>query len=199
MIPQMNDIWDHLLTSLLPSTSKISPAKYTMFLDLSDPEKRTKEDLATALTYITGFQQYYHVILGLNLREASQIAQAQGISVSTNMSPQLLASRIRSQLDIAEVVIHNAQFAVSAQQSNHTGQVQGITVPYIGNPELLTGAGDHFNAGYCYGVLNHLSGLQCLTLGISTATYYVQTGATPTLEDVYRFISTWDPCLLSDS
>ena len=116
-----------------------------------------------------------------------------------NMSPQLLASRIRSQLDIAEVVIHNAQFAVSAQQSNHTGQVQGITVPYIGNPELLTGAGDHFNAGYCYGVLNHLSGLQCLTLGISTATYYVQTGTTPTLEDVYRFISTWDPCLLSDS
>jgi hypothetical protein len=193
MVPQMNDIWEHMLTSIMPSTSGIHPSKFHMVFDLSDPEKRTRQDITTALNHITSFQRYYHVVLGLNLREAHQIAKVQGITVPETGPPQVLASKIRSRLDIDEVVIHNAQFVVSAQKKSNDAEVWGLKVPTVEHPRILTGAGDHFNAGYCYGILKGLSGLQCLMTGVSTASYYVQTGITPNIERIHDFIGSWTP------
>lgn len=42
MLPYMNDIWRRLAADVLP---EVPPADRVLFVDLADPEKRTREDL----------------------------------------------------------------------------------------------------------------------------------------------------------
>ncbi len=46
-----------------------------MFIDLADPEKRTREDIAYALDLVGRFQSHFEVILGLNEKESSEIGR----------------------------------------------------------------------------------------------------------------------------
>ncbi len=70
MLPGMSRIWHRLLDEVLPHIK----GRPTVFADLADPEKRTPEDIRAALGLLTQFQQYVDVILGLNLKEAMQVA-----------------------------------------------------------------------------------------------------------------------------
>jgi hypothetical protein len=43
MIPAMNDIWEQLVRHIFP---KLPTGRRSLFIDLADPEKRTREDVA---------------------------------------------------------------------------------------------------------------------------------------------------------
>ena len=70
MLPFMSEIWSKLIADVLP---KLPKKKRTLFVDLADPEKRTHEDIAAAMKLLTQFQDQIDVILGLNLKESSEI------------------------------------------------------------------------------------------------------------------------------
>ena len=55
---------------------------------------------------------------------------------------------------------------------------------------MVTGAGDHFNAGFCLG---HLLGGDLdanIHLGVATSGYYVREAASPTLAQLSGFVET---------
>jgi len=48
----------------------------TLYVDTRRPEKRPREELRAALATVSKFQEHIDVILGMNLKEAAQVAES---------------------------------------------------------------------------------------------------------------------------
>ncbi len=186
MIPYMSDIWEALLKEACP---KFIGMRRKLFFDLADPEKRSADDIARALQLISDFEKYFDVILGANEKEAFAIADALGISDGGHSPEALLdmALAIQSKLRINTVVIHPVTYALAASN----GKADLVHGPVITKPTITTGAGDHFNSGFCLGKLLGLDIGDCLLAGVSTSGYYVKTGYSPTIPDLAGLMSNW--------
>jgi len=190
MLPHLTDLWKRLLLDdgARPQTRK------TLFFDLADPEKRTEQDLHEALDTIAAFQQSHDVILGLNEKESLQVADALAVPITFSesmaqgeTSPEMiveLAAAIRARLGIHTCVVHPTRYAAGADATG-ASMVPG---PFIANPKISTGAGDHFNAGFCAGHLIGCDLAQSLQLGVATSGYYVRHAASPNREQLGEFL-----------
>ena len=187
MIPNMTAIFraltDHVLPKLPPAPDRI------YFFDLADPEERSVEDLQAALNAIVAFGKFGRVTLGLNLKEGQQVATALGTSVGKDDEASLrqMTQEIRAKLGLHTVVVHPTKCAACAT-GNETYFVPG---PFIAQPLLTTGAGDHFNTGFSVGQLLGLDPEACLTVGVSTSGHYVRTGESPSLQTLETFLANW--------
>ena len=187
MIPHMTEIFSVLLDRILP----ILPPRdqRVFFFDLADPEKRSVGDLQTALRTISRFHPFGSVTLGLNLKEAIQVAKVLDLPEPETDEAGLkaLASGIRQNLQIGTVVVHPTDSAACATRDD-TWWVPG---PYTEKPKITTGAGDHFNAGFVTGQLLKLTPEACLTMGVSFSGFYVRTAKSPSLNDMDGFLREW--------
>jgi hypothetical protein len=183
MVPQMSQIWSRLLEHVF------TPGGHhpgTLFIDLADPEKRTPEDIAGGLALLTRFQQQIGVVLGLNLKEACEVAQVLGLAPRADPEGSVveLAADIRSILQIACVVVHPRRSAAAATEHG----AAWFAGPFIERPLISTGAGDHFNAGFCLGRMLGLGVEECLCAGVATSGYYVRTAQSPTAAQLADFV-----------
>jgi len=190
MFPGMNDIWRGLLKDILPRLSE-SPTR-RMFVDLADPAKRSKEDLAEALALLGELNSFLPLTLGLNLSEAKQVAQVLGLSAAfadnETVSPDTLLPvtvQIREILNIDRLLIHPLEGAAGAQASGEEAWFSG---PYIPEPKISTGGGDHFNAGANLAALLGLSLQEQLAAGTATSGYYVRTAISPDINKLADFL-----------
>jgi sugar/nucleoside kinase (ribokinase family) len=182
MIPAMSAIWEKAL-ELLEKTG----AKGRFFFDLADPEKRDDSSVVTACRLISQFQKYGPVTLGLNEKEAFRVAAALGYKGEGHgrANVRAVAGYIGKELPIESVVVHPRAYAVAASAGEITADVDG---PFTENPLISTGAGDHFNAGFCLGKLLGLSDEQALTAAVGVSGYYVRNAASPTVPQLAEFL-----------
>jgi sugar/nucleoside kinase (ribokinase family) len=201
MLPHMSAIWRKIQSDLMPKDppkpvalgkdgqpGKDSTPRKQIFFDLADPEKRSDEDIATALKLITKFQGHYDVTLGMNEKESVHIAKVCGAK-ATGKGEKFtvgLAASIREQLGVHTTVIHPVKYAAAADPSGSL-YVPG---PFTSHPKITTGAGDHFNAGFCIARLLGSDLPQALQLGVSCSGYYVRTAQSPSREQLVRFLQT---------
>ena len=185
MLPRMSEIFKKVLTRIAP---RLKGPKRWLFLDLADPAKRTSEDIAALLKLVTKFEEYFHVVLGLNLQEGRQIGKVLGIPLKDESFEAVTvhAAAIRESLGIHTVVIHPTSFAAAADPTGAT-HVVGAFTP---KPKITTGAGDHFNAGFCIGRLLDLDLASSLQIGVGTSGYYVRNAKSPRVEDLRKFLKT---------
>jgi sugar/nucleoside kinase (ribokinase family) len=188
MLPYMSDIWKNIQQRLcphLPASSK----NHLIFFDLADPEKRLAADIRGALKLIANFQNYFQVILGTNEKESFEIADVLGIPQPDNQKEAIMrmAEELRVKLGIFNVVIHPVQYAVAAS----AGEVRIVDGPYDPKPLISTGAGDHFNAGFCLGRLLGFDLEKSLLTGVATSGFYVRTAKSPAVDDLINFIQNW--------
>ena len=178
----MTDIFEQLLDEVMPKLKK----RTWMFFDLADPAKRTREDIAAALGLIARFQQHAEVILGLNLQEGRQIGEVLGFAPceETHEAVAAHAVKIREKLGVNTVVIHPVAFAAAAD-ADGSAAVQG---PFIEKPKITTGAGDHFNAGFCIGRILGAPLDLSLQIGVGTSGFYVRTAKSPSAADMVEFL-----------
>jgi hypothetical protein len=187
MVPNMTSIFtaitDHVLPKLPPAPDRI------FFFDLADPEKRSVEDLRAALAAIGRFQAFGRVTLGLNLKEAQQVAAALGCGEvhEDEKSLRAAAAAIRAKLGATTVVIHPRESAACA----HADDTAWVPGPYTSQPLITTGAGDHFNAGFTTGQMLGLDPEACLAVGVCTSGHYVRTGESPSLPAIETFLANW--------
>lgn len=184
MLPHMSDIWRRLLAEVCP---KLPPGRTrAIFFDLADPEKRLADDIRSALGVIAEFQRFYRVVLGLNEKEGYAIAEVLGMHASGDGRAKVAGTArvIREQLGIEAVVIHPTAFAAVATAKGES-VVEG---PFIAKPLISTGAGDHFNAGFCLGALLGCEPAVCLQIGVATSGFYVRTAKSPTVDDLVAFL-----------
>lgn len=188
MLPYMSDIWKNIQQRICPHLPA-STKEHFIFFDLADPEKRLAADIRTALELIAKFQNYFKVILGTNEKESFEIAEVLGIPQPDNQKESIMrmAEELRAKLGIFNVVIHPVQYAVAASAS----EVQLIEGPYDPKPLISTGAGDHFNAGFCLGHLLGFDLEMSLLTGVATSGFYVRTAKSPAIPDLISFMQNW--------
>ena len=186
MLPYMSDVWEAIQSDLCPS---LQGPRRRMFFDLADPEKRTAADIGRALDLIGRFQKYFDVILGLNEKEANEIGVVLGLTANARDPDTLcaLATAIGARLPIETVVVHPVRYAV-AVTAGKASPIQGL---FTAKPKITTGAGDHFNAGFCLGKLLGLDNAQAVLTGVTTSGYYVRTGDSPSVEDLAAMMRRW--------
>jgi hypothetical protein len=186
MIPNMTAIFERL-TNVIPHHPTSKKQRY--FFDLADPEKRSSSDLREALRAIARFEGIGSVTLGLNLKEAQHLHTLLGFNIETEDANGLkkMASDIREELRIDTVVIHPRESAACATSKGNF-YVPG---PFCEKPFTTTGAGDHFNAGFCVGQLLDLDPECCLTLAVAASGHYVRTGHSPSLLDLQEMLTSW--------
>jgi sugar/nucleoside kinase (ribokinase family) len=187
MIPAMNDIWKNLHEKNFPQLSQ--EKKRIVFFDLADPAKRLPADIRAALEWISRFQKYFKVILGLNEKESFEIAKVLGLHPKDNSMQALeaLAVELRNKLNVHIVVVHPVPFACAAS----TETSAAVAGPFDPKPLISTGAGDHFNAGFCLGNLLGLDLEASLLTGVTTSGFYVRTGKSPAVSDLVHFLKNW--------
>ncbi|TAK91119.1 MAG: hypothetical protein EPO07_19965 [Verrucomicrobia bacterium] len=186
MLNGMSEIWAATLKEICP---KLNGDRRTLFFDLADPEKRTREDIAAALKLITAFEQYFDVILGLNEKEAYEIGGVLGLD-TVNRTPEGLAmigAQIRAKVPVNTIVIHPTHFALAVSAAG-PAIVEG---PFTPKPLITTGAGDHFNAGFCLAKLLGFDNACSVLTGVTTSGFYVRTAKSPTMPDLVSLLNNW--------
>jgi sugar/nucleoside kinase (ribokinase family) len=185
MLPFLGAIWAKIQSRVAP---KLTGEKRWLFLDLADPAKRTPADIAAALKTIARFQKYFRVILGLNLQEGRQIGAILGLPACDGSEAKVaaLAGGILEKLGVDTVVIHPTAFAAAADATG----CASVAGPYIEKPKITTGAGDHFNAGFCTARLLGCDLQASLQMGVATSGYYVRKAKSPSLDELIRFLKT---------
>src|SRR5207244_7893635 len=129
--------------------------------------------------------------LGLNLKESVEIADVLGLPGRAKPEDSLEehAAGIRAELNLECVVIHPRRAAAAATES----ETASFAGPFVQQPKISTGAGDHFNAGFCLGQILGFSLIESLCTGVSTSGFYVRTGESPSAARLGEFIAHLPP------
>jgi len=182
MIPHMDQIWAHLCqTAASPGQRRL------FFVDLADPEKRTHQDILMAVQLLSRLQQQVDVILGLNLKEGTQIAEVLGLAIQGGAEAAAgpLAAGIRAKLGLSCVVVHPRGGAAAATAE----QAAAFAGPLVLQPKISTGAGDHFNAGFCLAKVLGFSLEESLCAGVAASGFYVRTAQSPDGKQLADFLA----------
>ena len=73
------------------------------------------------------------------------------------------------------------------------GAIGGVRGAVRQQPKISTGAGDHFNAGFCLGRVLGLGLEESLCAGVATSGYYVRNAQSPTGKQLADFIAKLPP------
>lgn len=177
------DIWEGILKEVIPVCCQ-ERKKKTLFFDLSDCSKRTASDITQVLNLLNQYAKYTRVVLGLNRNEANIIYRILSDNKIFEDDPTLMAKCIYDNLDIDTVLLHHSSEAISFDQHGaHTSPSF-----FISNPKISTGAGDHFNAGFCAAQLMQADMDSSLLLANAVAGYYVKNGESPQIPELIDFL-----------
>ena len=186
MLTCMNEIWSAILDDLCPA---FTGPRRKIFFDLADPEKRTRGDILAALELISRFEKYFDVILGLNEKEAGEVGGHLGFDTGDRSPEGLLklTGQLRERLAVNTVVVHPVTYAL-AVSAGDSANVEGAFTP---KPLITTGAGDHFNAGFCLGKLLGFDNAASVLTGVSTSGFYVRSAKSPNVSDLVGLLQAW--------
>ncbi len=186
MLSYMGDIWETIQRELCP---QLTGPRRKLFVDLADPEKRTADDIRRAIDLIAKFQQWFDVILGLNEKESGEIGRVLGLNITDTSRDGLckLALEINQRVPVETLVVHPVAFALTASK----GRADLVEGPFIPKPKITTGAGDHFNSGFCLGRLLGFDNEASLLCGVTTSGHYVRTANSPSVADLSAMMRNW--------
>jgi len=191
MLPLLTDLWKDLIKNILPQLPDRVQKPY-FFVDLADPEKREDDEIIEALKMLKQFKNKFTVVLGLNKKEAYDVANVLDLFDDQSLkhmqiSLEDLNVRLQEYLEIDCVVIHPVDRSCCVMN----GEFYMEEGPYIAKPKLSTGAGDNFNAGFMLGLLLGLTPDQALLTGMSTSGFYVRNARSPEFKELHTFMKEW--------
>jgi sugar/nucleoside kinase (ribokinase family) len=183
-IDHMSEILERFLAEV---AAGLNGPKRVAFFDLADPAKRSQAALQGVLQLIGAYQGRFEVVLGMNFAEAAKIAQALGLAAPDEEASSALecAAALRASLGIEAVTIHQRRWAVAVSAR----EAAGAPSHFVPKPLTTTGAGDHYNAGFCLGLLGQAGLGVCVGAGLATAGRYIRTGLSPTLAELQVFVA----------
>lgn len=189
MLPYLTEVWEHFLAEVIPEPADKESAPIAFF-DLCDPEKREQHEIRRAVETIQTYNGKTRPILGLNRKEATEVADAIGLKLSpSNKEAPLdeITQALGETLKLHGVVVHPTD---QAAVYTH-GRYEQIEGPYTSNPKLTTGAGDNFNAGFCLGTVMGFDPKQCLMMGKGVSGFYVRERRSPSKDELVGFLNVW--------
>ncbi len=181
----VNSIWKGVMKEVWPRMK--SKDEKQMFFDLSDPAKRTKEDILEAIDLIRAHQERFTVGIGFNEKESFEICELYGKSREDFSSMQQVPEFLKEKLGLSYVVVHPVKSACGCDGVT-SAEVQG---PFCAKPALTTGAGDNFNAGFLTARMLGLPLDECLLTGTANSGFYVRNARSAAYEELCAFVEDW--------
>lgn len=181
-IDQSTGIWKGLLNDVLPAYNHTGTLQ-TAFFDLSDFSKRESSSVLEAISLLHEFSKFTRVILSLNRNEAKLIHQIL-FGSPTPSDPVIMGQNIYGKLGIDTLLLHGSQEAIAYR----LGKTSFCSSFFVPEPKISTGAGDHFNAGFCAAQLLEFNLDYSLIFASAVAGYYIQSAQTPVLSDLAGFL-----------
>jgi hypothetical protein len=191
MLPNMTDLWKKMIAEVLPNVP-ICSKKPLLFIDLADPEKREHHEIKEVIDLLKSFNTHYRVVLGLNKKEAYDIASVLGLFPSEMFDKMTLhlkdiCESIYAYCGIHGIVIHPVERSCAMIEN----QYHELLGPLCKEPKLTTGAGDNFNSGFVLGLLLDMDPSSSLLMGMATSGFYVRNAKSPHFEELINFIDLW--------
>lgn len=174
-------LWESAYENAI-KTAPADKSKHILF-DLCDCARKPDEQLAAVLRLIGKFSAHRTGILSLNENEALILGAR---ACENQQTLPEIGERIREKFAIDEVVIHTTTKSVLCTQ-NGTTETPSI---YVAQPKISTGAGDHFNAAYCYAAAIGLADAQRIDFCHLFVHSYVKSGVSPSLSDLKALAQT---------
>ena len=123
------------------------------------------------------------LVLGMNLKESVAVAAVMGISdggeeKSSKGRRRFVSGSGRMRGDSSAVLR-------GCGNGGESGRFEG---PFVKQPTISTGAGDHFNAGFCLGWVLGMELEECLCLGVASSGFYVRSGRSAGGAELVEFV-----------
>jgi len=189
LMGEIEGVWRGLMDEVFPRLANASggmvPAKRSVFFDLSDPAKRSDEDLRRALSTMGAMQSHASVTLGLNLAEAQRVAAVSGCQFKEDQLKDV-ALAILGSIGIDCVVVHPRHGAAAATAEGKAAWFDG---PVASRPMISTGAGDHFNGGFVFARSCGLGLAESLAAGCACSGWFVRKAVAPTRQELIQFLN----------
>jgi hypothetical protein len=166
-------IWKGLLQEVLPLCG--TGRQRLFFVDLSDCSSRSKEETLAALDLLRDFARYGQVALSLNKNECRIIYKHLFDSVESSDDLKTMGAKIFEQLQPNTLILHQRETAMAFRKNEFVQQNSQLVL----QPVILTGAGDHFNAGFCAAQLMDLGLEDSLAFAHLLAATYILHGESP--------------------
>ena len=176
--------WNGLLKDILPFCKNSSNKIF--FVDLSDCSSRSKDEALAALKLLKAFAQYGKVILSVNHNESIFIHNILFDPITGYDDAKAFAEKVFDMLAVDTLVIHNRNTAVAVRKNEFAEKNSFI----VDSPKLLTGAGDNFNAGFCFAQLMDCNPEDSLLLAHLVAAHYVKNGESANLNNIIDILRT---------
>lgn len=177
-LAKSTSFWQGLLNEVFPKCN--FKTKPTLFFDSSDCSKRTEEEIKQMLSLTKQFGLFGKTIMGINQNETHNLHKLLCGNSTQHKDLVEMGSDLIEKLGVTVLLLHNRNEAAAVTQGHQ------VTLPsyFVEHPKLLTGAGDNFNAGFCYAYLLNLDLSDCLVTAHAVSNYYVRNGASPSLENL---------------
>jgi hypothetical protein len=180
-IQNSTEIWEGILEEIIPCINSNDRAK-CFFTDFSDCSRKPKDEIKSVNNLLGRFNQYFKVILSVNQNEADIIAEA--FEISGYNSDEEFIKALFNVINTNILIIHRPKDALA-----YDGAVfEKCATFFCGEPKILTGGGDNFNAGFCYAMLHDMNLFQSLVVANAVSGSYVKTGLSPDVKQLKKFL-----------
>jgi hypothetical protein len=181
-IENSSTIWEGVIDEILPSIEHSGQKPY-FFSDFSDCSRRSKTDIQNAIKLLGRFRNYFSVTLSLNQNEAELVSGA--LNVDPSLSDEEFVKLLFNACSVDTLVIHRTNDAIAYDGVSY----EKCDTFFCDNPKILTGGGDNFNAGFCFGLLNDFSLNKSLIIANAVSGLYVEKGVSPVVHDLIEFLN----------
>ncbi len=154
-------LWKQIFDTFIEPT-QTDKSKY-VFIDTADISRHSKSKISNFCMLVKNLSLKRYLCLGLNANEFKILCKHFYV---------LTAKELFDKLEIDELILHSKKAShIFTNNKEYT-----VDVKLIKSPAISTGAGDNFNAGYIYGLLNNKSYDERLKLANSCSHYYMTKG-----------------------
>lgn len=176
-----HDIWTGFRDEILAGINN-QGRRPLIFFDIADPSKHSGTSVSRCMALIGSFREYGETTLGLNENEARRIYEAISGDSPDGISLERIAASLYDRVCVDVLLVHPRDGCIVVSREGER-RSEGILIQ---KPIVSTGAGDHFNAGYCFGRLHRLEPVDAAQLGIAVSGYYVEHGKSPAVDELIK-------------
>lgn len=172
MAPRLPSVFDGLREEIWPSLAD-PPSR--ILVDPADIQRLADDTVVEMIEATERLDELATVTLSANRSETLSLADV--VSGGSSTDP---VRTVFEAIDVSRFVSHGVDQSRSITENDSAT----VAVPRVTDPELTTSAGDHFNAGFAFGLVEEMDDREALVFGNALARQFISTGTTPAYDDV---------------
>ena len=185
-IENSSQIWKGFLDDILPAIVQTGPKPF-FFTDFSDCSRRSKQEIQFAINLLGRFRKYFKVILSLNQNESDLVVRA--LDLHECSTDEEFVKELFGACNTDLLLLHRTKDALVYNGDTY----EKCDTFFCKEPQILTGGGDNFNAGYCYTLFNDFNLFESLVVANAVSGSYVKTGISPDVNNLIEFLKHFQP------